>query len=74
MSTYESIGTAFVILTSLFGISAFLFLAWHGVEVLRGRLAIGKMEEDAAVRDQLGQKRPEIHVIDRNAHLGSTRE
>lgn len=54
MSIYEALGTAFVIYMTCVGIAAHGWLFIAGANRLKGRLEIGQVQEDAAVRDYLG--------------------
>ena len=53
MSIYEAIGVAFVIFTSLLGTAVIIWVAVHGAQRLHGHLDIGRLDEDAAVRNHL---------------------
>lgn len=65
MGLLESIGLAFVIFTSLFGIAALTFFGWHGVKRLRRHLDIGRLDEDAAIGDHLNLRAQRERLVAR---------
>ena len=56
MNIFEAIGIGFVILMTCVGIYVCLRLGHEGLKGTVGRLKIGELYEDSAVRDLLGRE------------------
>jgi hypothetical protein len=60
MTFLEAVGMALVTLLALIGLVTCLTFAWRGYNALRGTLDVGRLHEDAAVRDYLAGRIPGV--------------